>query len=124
MRLVSLRSAQDELDAVCNECVKKAKEAGCQLDMASLYEFFISQVRKNLHVVLCFSPVGDAFRNRCLKFPALVNCTTIDWFQPWPEEALASVAARFVTEMDLGTDSIKEVSERSGGRLRKTRNIY
>ena len=99
--------AQDELDAVCNECIKKAKEAGCQLDMASLYDFFISQVRKNLHVVLCFSPVGDAFRNRCLKFPALVNCTTIDWFQPWPEEALNSVAARFVADMDLGNDEIK-----------------
>ncbi|GMH47852.1 hypothetical protein TrLO_g3977 [Triparma laevis f. longispina] len=99
--------AQDELDAVCGECFSKAKAAGAGLDAAGLYEYFISQVRKNLHVVLCFSPIGDAFRTRCLKFPALVNCTTIDWFQPWPEEALASVAQRFVADMDLGTDEIK-----------------
>lgn len=25
-------------------------------------------------------------------FPSLVNCCTIDWFLPWPEEALLSVA--------------------------------
>ena len=30
---------------------------------------------KNLHMSLCFSPVGDAMRGRARKFPALVNCT-------------------------------------------------
>ena len=38
-----------------------------------------SQVRRNLHIVLSFSPVGDAFRERLRMFPSLVNCTTIDW---------------------------------------------
>ena len=38
------------------------------------------------------SPVGDALRVRCRKFPALVSCCTIDWFFPWPEEALINVA--------------------------------
>lgn len=37
------------------------------------------QVRKNLHVVLCFSPVGDKFRVRARQFPALVSCTVFDW---------------------------------------------
>jgi dynein heavy chain len=36
-------------------------------------------VRKNLHVVLCFSPVGDKFRVRARQFPALVSCTVFDW---------------------------------------------
>jgi dynein heavy chain, axonemal len=57
-----------------------------------IYEFFISRVRTNLHVVLCMSPVGDAFRKRCRMFPSLVNCCTIDWFVKWPREALYSVA--------------------------------
>ena len=35
---------------------------------------------KNLHMSLCFSPVGDAMRNRARKFPALVNCT---WDHRW-----------------------------------------
>lgn len=44
------------------------------------WKFFIDRVKKNLHMTLCFSPVGDAFRNRARKFPALINCTVIDWF--------------------------------------------
>ena len=39
----------------------------------------LAQVRRNLHVVLCFSPVGDKFRVRARQFPALVNCTNFDW---------------------------------------------
>ena len=43
-------------------------------------------MRKYLHVVLCFSPVGDRFRIRARQFPALVNCTSFDWFHTWPSE--------------------------------------
>ena len=57
---------------------------------------FIDRVRKNLHVVLCMSPVGPGMRNRCRKFPALSSCTVIDWFHSWPQEALISVALRFL----------------------------
>jgi dynein heavy chain, axonemal len=31
-----------------------------------------------------------------VRFPSLVSCTTIDWFTLWPDEALKSVAARFL----------------------------
>ena len=46
----------------------------------NLWSFYISRVRKNLHMSLCFSPVGDGLWSRARRFPALVNCTTIDWF--------------------------------------------
>ena len=52
-------------------------------------------------VVLCFSPVGSTLRVRARKFPAIVNCTNIDWFHEWPEEALISVSSRFLAEVDL-----------------------
>ena len=58
---------------------------------------YIDNVRNNLHVVLAFSPVGSSFRERCRKFPSLVNCCTIDWFDPWPEDALYSVAHKFLS---------------------------
>jgi hypothetical protein len=38
-------------------------------------------VRAYLHLVLCFSPADDTFRQRLRMFPSLVNCTTIDWFR-------------------------------------------
>ena len=69
----------------------------------NVWEYFISKVRTNLHTCLCFSPVGDTFRVRARRFPALVNCTIIDWFFPWPQEALLSVADRFLREVDLGS---------------------
>jgi hypothetical protein len=54
--------------------------------------------RANLHVVLCLSPVGNAFRERCRTFPGLINCTTIDWFTEWPADALFEVAARRLSD--------------------------
>ena len=52
--------------------------------------------------VLCFSPVGDAFRQRARKFPGIINCTSIDWFLEWPKEALVSVAQRFLEDVETG----------------------
>ena len=47
----------------------------------ALFNMFIDRVRQQMHIVLAMSPIGDAFRNRLRKFPSLVNCCTIDWFQ-------------------------------------------
>ena len=33
----------------------------------------------------------------------------IDWFQPWHEEALLSVAMRFLADVDLGTDDERTI---------------
>lgn len=47
------------------------------------------------------SPIGNAFRNRVRKFPAIVNCCTIDFFHSWPEDALLAVATRFLATVEL-----------------------
>jgi dynein heavy chain len=64
----------------------------------------VQEVRKNMHIVLSFSPVGDAFRERLRMFPSLVNCTTIDWFTRWPTDALATVAKSFLSNL-VGADT-------------------
>ena len=57
-----------------------------------LFAYFVERCKKNLHMIICFSPIGDTFRNRCRDFPSFINCTTIDWFSEWPKDALESVA--------------------------------
>ena len=46
-----------------------------------LLNLFTQRCREHLHIILAMSPIGDAFRNRVRKFPSLINCCTIDWFQ-------------------------------------------
>ena len=46
------------------------------------------------------------FRNRIRMYPAFVNCTTIDWFSEWPQDALLEVAEKYVENMDLGDDEV------------------
>jgi len=65
------------------------------------YFFLIERARENMHLVLCMSPIGDAFRNRLRQYPSLINCTTIDWFLEWPREALLEVGNKFLMNLNL-----------------------
>lgn len=85
------------------------KELGISEARDACLSNFVTRVRENLHVVLCVSPVGDALRIRCRNFPSLINCTTIDWFFPWPEAALVSVAERFIEGVPLPSDEVSRV---------------
>lgn len=76
------------------------------------WAFFINKVRSALRLVLCFSPVGSTLRVRARKFPAVVNCTAIDWFHEWPEDALISVSSRFLAEVDLLPAELKASTSR------------
>ncbi|KAJ3302063.1 Dynein heavy chain 7, axonemal [Kappamyces sp. JEL0829] len=67
----------------------------------SIYNYFIDRVKKNLHIILCMSPIGDAFRSRLRMFSSIVNCCTIDWFQAWPDDALQAVARQFFSDIDI-----------------------
>lgn len=100
----------EEEDNIINGVRSEAKSAGIPETRENLYNYFISKVKQNLHVVLGFSPIGEAFRVRARKFPALVTCTTIDWFQAWPHEALVSVGKRFLGELEISPELKDSVS--------------
>lgn len=84
---------QADLEIIFEAMDRLLRAEGKPVSKITLMNRFARRVRQNLHVVLAFSPVGSAFRNRLRMFPSLVNCCTIDWFSAWPEEALQSVAA-------------------------------
>ncbi|ORC84913.1 dynein heavy chain [Trypanosoma theileri] len=95
---------QDERDGIVGSITNEVKAAGIT-DYSNpdvCWEYFIDKVRSHLHIILCFSPVSKNFGAWCRQFPALANTTVIDWFLRWPEQALKSVARRFLSEIELG----------------------
>jgi dynein heavy chain, axonemal len=85
-------------DIVVNiEALKEANKSNPEFkeiadDNIKMKEKFASNARQALHMVLAMSPISDDFKRRLRMFPSLVNCCVIDWFLPWPQEALEDVA--------------------------------
>jgi dynein heavy chain len=96
--------AKDELDGILGKVRNAAKSAGVEDAPGPIFNFFIDQVRRNLHMALCMSPVGDTLRVRARMFPALINCTSIDWFFEWPQDALIGVAEKFLAPEEVFPD--------------------
>ncbi|XP_038654873.1 dynein heavy chain 8, axonemal-like isoform X2 [Scyliorhinus canicula] len=96
---VSNLFARDELDEITQSLIASMKKDTPRIPPTfdNLYEYFINRARINLHVVLCFSPVGEKFRSRALKFPGLISGCTMDWFSSWPREALVAVSNYFLS---------------------------
>ncbi|KAI4461456.1 dynein heavy chain [Holotrichia oblita] len=91
----------DEFEDIKNRIYHAAVKANIPITNEALHNFFIERVRAHMHIVLCMSPIGEAFRNRLRQYPALVNCTTIDWFCDWPKEALLEVAYKYILDVNF-----------------------
>jgi dynein heavy chain len=99
---------KDEMDGMFGNLRNEAKACGIPDIPDEMMKFLVSRVRSNLHVVLCFSPVGDVFRVRARRFPALIMSTAIDFFHPWPREALISVAFKFLEDVEVPSSDIRD----------------
>ena len=101
--------ARDELDQIVSDIRPVMKRESPELvdTYDNLYAFFMGRVRDNLHVILCFSPVGAKFSKRAAQFPGLINGCTVDWFLPWPVDALTAVAGKLVGDFQI--DCLPEV---------------
>ncbi|KAI4493969.1 hypothetical protein M0802_009345 [Mischocyttarus mexicanus] len=100
--------AEDEIENIIAGVRNEVKGAGMLDTRENCWKFFIDRVRRQLRIVLCFSPVGSTLRVRSRKFPAIVNSTAINWFHEWPQEALMSVSKRFLQELHELPESYRE----------------
>ena len=80
-------------------------EKNIQVTKMNMFSGYIARVKKNIHMIIAMSPLGEIFRSRIRKFPSLVNCCTIDRFLPWPKEALQSVAEYFLNPSKIDLDN-------------------
>lgn len=101
--VVSNLFARDEMDEICQELIPIMKKEYPRRPPTNdnLQEYFLSRTKQNLHVVLCFSPIGEKFRTRALKFPGLISGCTMDWFQRWPKDALIAVADHYLSSFEM-----------------------
>ena len=83
------------IDVIRNEAKKKGYEE------SEMWNFYLEKIKENMHIVLCMSPAGDTLRIRCRNFPGLISSTSIDWYFPWPEDALEGVANYYLEEENL-----------------------
>ena len=74
------------------------KKVVADMTITDLYAYFVSRVKSRMHIMFACSPLNAMFRERLRKFPSLINCCTIDWYDLWPSQALAVVAKRLLVE--------------------------
>ncbi|KAL4465245.1 hypothetical protein ABPG74_001959 [Tetrahymena malaccensis] len=99
---------------------KEKQIANIDLPQQELWSYFVDRIKDNFHIILCFSPVGQKLRETACKFPAIFNECTIDWFLPWPEQALISVAETFIKEFN----KLKTKEETKNELIKQMANVH
>uniref|UniRef100_A0A7N8XYV6 Dynein axonemal heavy chain 11 n=1 Tax=Mastacembelus armatus TaxID=205130 RepID=A0A7N8XYV6_9TELE len=100
--------SEEEIEGIVSTVRVEVRDLGLLDTRENCWRFFTDRVRLQLTVVLCLSPVGNTLHVRARRFPALVQCTTIDWFHPWTSEALQSVSYKFIQEIEDIEPAVQE----------------
>jgi dynein heavy chain, axonemal len=95
--------AKDEVMAITADLRNKfiKERPGIDDSQDNLKQFFIDKVRDNLHLMICMSPMNPKFPIRARKFPGVISCPTIDWFLPWPSDALVELSNAFIANFHV-----------------------
>ena len=68
------------------------EQADADMGYEGLVSLFMAIAKHNLRIVIDISSHRMNLRTRLLNYPGLLNECTIDWFEPWPHEALFKIA--------------------------------
>ncbi|KAK8896419.1 hypothetical protein M9Y10_014318 [Tritrichomonas musculus] len=93
---------RDEFEAI------KAELAQNELvqEPSDIVHLFQTRIQKNLHIIIVASPYGSVFKDSMLYFPTLRNEMVIDWYLPWSENALHSIAYASLNNKSIGDKEI------------------
>lgn len=94
--------SQDEIKDICDKMlsIDKQRDKSLQTDGSpkALYDLFVSLIREQLHICVCLSPATNKFHEIIRDYPSFLNASTLDWFHPWPDDALIAISHRFLSE--------------------------
>uniref|UniRef100_A0A671YVZ2 Dynein axonemal heavy chain 8 n=1 Tax=Sparus aurata TaxID=8175 RepID=A0A671YVZ2_SPAAU len=92
---VSNLFAKDEITEITQNLISVMKKEFPRVPPTfdNLYDYFISRSRKNLYF--------DYQHLLSLKFPGLISGCTMDWFTPWPNEALVAVSNYLLSQFPM-----------------------
>ena len=102
---------EEEKESLCSPLDKEIRAKKLPETKEFRWQYFVNRCRENMHIVMCMSPAGDTLRLRCRNFPGLVSNTLIDWFFPWPEDALSDVATYFLSKVKIPDELRKPVTD-------------
>ena len=100
---------EEEKDGLCSPLDAEMRRKKLPETKDFRWNYFVTRARENIHICLCMSPAGDNLRIRCRSFPGLVSNTQIDWFFPWPEDALADVATHFLKDVPIEKEMLPKI---------------
>ena len=129
---------KEDVDSIVTELRPAFKEShpGAVDAEDTIVDFFWDRVARHFHFCFCFSPSGGALAKWCEQFPGLLSACTIDWFHPWPADALRSLAARLLPGFNENVASLvgqihsmmmqlsKDYYEETGRRVHITPKSY
>ena len=75
----------------------------------STYAFFVSRVRKNLHVALSMDPTNTQFLRRCESNPAIYTRCSIQWAESWSRDGMMAVPRVMLSDLLLSVEDDEEV---------------
>ena len=88
----------EELEPMLAPLREKMREAG---SFRTPYEFFVSRIRKYLHIVVSMDPLHPKFLYRCESNPALYSHCTVMWLGEWRLNTLQMIPTMLEGIRDL-----------------------
>ncbi|EAY14656.1 Dynein heavy chain family protein [Trichomonas vaginalis G3] len=73
------------------------------------WDKFMQRIKKNLHIILVFSPYGQTFKDVMLSFTSIRNEVIIDWYMPWLHESLVSIGMTALQKANIPSNIIDSV---------------
>jgi len=101
----------NDIEEINRSMKNVAQEKGVEQTPANILNLFLNIIKQKSHIICALSPMKETFRIFLRNFPSLVNCTTIDFYQEWPVEALIGVALVKMKLNDHEFDKHKELNE-------------